>query len=278
MEKRYGYCALCGKYGELSFEHIPPKSAFNKTPVKPVTGKTWLSNHNALPWDLNNLPYVHLQKGMGLWSLCRKCNNFTGTMYGTAYRDFAESVAKTVEIATKTGDKGVEISKIYPLRIVKQILSMFCSVNPPDMFNLDDLRAFVLDKDAVGIDRKKYRLQMYFLKNNIMKFNGFSAVIKFDPTTGSLRQSSLVSEITAFPLGFLLYLDPDPTQEYEGVDITPFASFHYEDMACIRLPIEIKEVNNIFPLDYRSKEEIIKTMNENKKSTQSQQREEETDE
>ena len=134
------------------------------------------------------------------------------------------------------------------------------------------------DKDAVGIDRKKYRLQMYFLKNNIMKFNGFSAVIKFDPTTGSLRQSSLVSEITAFPLGFLLYLDPDPTQEYEGVDITPFASFHYEDMGCIRLPIEIKEVNNIFPLDYRSKEEIIKTMNENKKSTQSQQREEETDE
>ena len=37
MPKKYGHCALCGKCGELTFEHIPPKSAFNKTPVKPVT-------------------------------------------------------------------------------------------------------------------------------------------------------------------------------------------------------------------------------------------------
>ena len=199
-------------------------------------------------------------------------------MYGTAYKDFAERVAKTVEIATKTDDKEVEIPRIYPLRIAKQILSMFCSVNPPDRFNLDDLRAFVLNKDAVGIDCKKYRLQMYFLKSNMMKFNGFSAVINFDPTTGSWRKSFLVSEIAAFPLGFLLYLNPDPLQEYEGIDITSFASFHYNDMRCIRLPIDMKEVNNILPLDYRSKEEIIKTINENKEVAQSQQRKEELSE
>ena len=278
MPKKYGHCALCGKCGELTFEHIPPKSAFNKTPVKPVTGKTWLSNPNTLPWDLSNMPYVHLQKGMGLWSLCKQCNNFTGTMYGTAYRDFAESIAKTLEIAIKTGDKGVEISRIYPLRIAKQILSMFCSVNPPDMFNLDDLRAFVMDKNAVGIVREKYRLQMYFLKNNMMKLNGLSAVINFDPKTGLLQKTSLVSEIAAYPLGFLLYLYPDPSQEYDGIDITPFTSYRYEDMGCVRLPIDIKEVNNILPLDYRTKEDIIKTIDENKAVIKLQQGEEKTDE
>lgn len=278
MSKKFGRCALCGKYGELSFEHIPPKAAFNRTPVKPVTGETWLLNPNKVPWDLSNLPYMHLQKGMGLWSLCKQCNNFTGTMYGTAYRDFAKCVAKTVEIAARTGDKSVEISGIYPLRVVKQILSMFCSVNLADMFRLNDLRKFVLDKDAVGINNKKYRLQMYFSKNNIMKLAGFTAVININLETGRLQQTALVSEITAFPMGFLLYLNPDPSQNYEGVDITPFTSFHYDDMGCIRLPIDIKEVNNIFPLDYRKKEEIQKTINDNKEFIHRQQSEEKTDE
>ena len=79
-------------------------------------------------------------------------------------------------------------------------------------------------------------------------------------------------------MGFLLYLNPDPLQKYEGVDITPFTSSHYDDMGCIRLPIDIKEVNNIFPLDYRKKEEILKTINDNNEFSQRQQSEEETDE
>ncbi|MBP3477329.1 MAG: hypothetical protein J6K48_13600 [Lachnospiraceae bacterium] len=39
MGKRpQGKCALCIKEYELTFEHIPPRTAFNSTPVKPVTG------------------------------------------------------------------------------------------------------------------------------------------------------------------------------------------------------------------------------------------------
>ena len=30
MDKKYGICHLCGKYAELTFEHVPPKSANNK--------------------------------------------------------------------------------------------------------------------------------------------------------------------------------------------------------------------------------------------------------
>ena len=111
-----------------------------------------------------------------------------------------------------------------------------------------------------------------------MKLAGFTAVININLETGRLQQPALVSEITAFPMGFLLYLNPDPSQNYEGVDITPFTSFHYDDMGCIRLPIDIKEVNNIFPLDYRKKEEIQKTIKDNKEFIHRQQSEEKTDE
>ena len=31
--KPLGHCHLCGQYGELTFEHIPPRGAYNKHPV-----------------------------------------------------------------------------------------------------------------------------------------------------------------------------------------------------------------------------------------------------
>ena len=32
-QKHIGKCNLCGEVQQLSFEHVPPKSAFNNTPV-----------------------------------------------------------------------------------------------------------------------------------------------------------------------------------------------------------------------------------------------------
>ena len=35
----YGKCHICGEYGELSFEHIPPQAALNKGQVKAYSGE-----------------------------------------------------------------------------------------------------------------------------------------------------------------------------------------------------------------------------------------------
>ena len=43
-KKTIGKCALCGRIGELSFEHIPPKAAFNSTPARPVLDVLTLSS------------------------------------------------------------------------------------------------------------------------------------------------------------------------------------------------------------------------------------------
>ena len=32
-EVQEGFCALCGKFKKLSFEHVPPQSAFNNKPI-----------------------------------------------------------------------------------------------------------------------------------------------------------------------------------------------------------------------------------------------------
>ena len=68
MRKRFGNCALCGKECELTFEHIPPRAAFNSAPVRPVSGLELFKNDSAggkdrLPWEIDGLPYENQQKG-----------------------------------------------------------------------------------------------------------------------------------------------------------------------------------------------------------------------
>ena len=74
MAKHFGKCALCGQECELTFEHIPPRAAFNSTPTKPVSGEELLDD-DRMPWDTTGLKYTNQQKGMGRYSLCPKCNN-----------------------------------------------------------------------------------------------------------------------------------------------------------------------------------------------------------
>lgn len=250
MSKHFGKCALCKKECELTFEHIPPRKAFNSLPAKPVSWESIVKRGTGVPWDITGLPYQNQQKGMGLYSLCKTCNSNTGSWYGEAYRVFSERIAYLVANFSAPNYHSVEIQKMYPLQICKQVISMFCSVNPN--VKIDDLRKFVLNKEAVGIDKEKYKLCMYFTRSNVKRFNGLSAAM--DIKENSL---SVVSEIISYPLGFLLYFDPNEGQKYRGVDITAFADCKYDDICNIKMPIHFYEVNNWLPLDYRSKAEIL---------------------
>ena len=36
-QKTYGICRICGEYKELTFEHVPPETVFNKGAVRNVS-------------------------------------------------------------------------------------------------------------------------------------------------------------------------------------------------------------------------------------------------
>ena len=72
LKKHIGKCALCGKEDKMSFEHIPPRAAFNSSHAKPVTIGTILKGEKRYPWDIEGLKYVDQQGGMGVFSLCEK--------------------------------------------------------------------------------------------------------------------------------------------------------------------------------------------------------------
>lgn len=249
MEKQIGKCALCGKECKLSFEHIPPKAAFNAAPAKPIPMGTLLNNLDRDPNEFKKLPYKNQQKGMGLPSLCESCNSLTGTWYGEAYRVFAEKGNYLAQAYDDSAYQGVEFKGIYPLRIIKQVLSMFCSVNPN--VAMDDIRKFVLNKSDIGLNRSRYRICMYFTRSGIKRYIGFHAVANIVDGTCTTQ-----SEITAYPFGFILYFDPVDVQKYKGIDITSFAESKYDDFCNVKLPIIFHKVNTWLPLDYRTKSEL----------------------
>ena len=78
--KVHGICCICGKESDLTFEHIPPRAAFNHFNLKLYDFWGYLTQ--------NKTRYQSLQNGAGRYSLCASCNNRTGEWYGAAFAEF----------------------------------------------------------------------------------------------------------------------------------------------------------------------------------------------
>lgn len=260
-----GICAICGKETELTFEHIPPKSTFNSRPAKPITSEEFLraDQEDKVPWDTEGLRYINLQKGMGGYYLCSDCNNNTGSWYGKDYADFAKSLGYKIQTPDVTvGNTYLfEVDGIYPLRILKQAISMICSINQHRREGNDtriaELAEFVYEKEKTQLDTKKVQVLMYATKSEMIKYNPLSAIIFGD-------KYAIISEMMAYPLGFTVNFTPD-THLSIGTDITSFSNYGYDEKVKGRMTIPVVETNIEFPYDFRSKEEIIKNREENKK-------------
>ena len=261
MEKHFGKCALCRKEGKLTFEHIPPRSALNTAPAKLVNGAEILEKER-MPWDLEGLHYSNQQRGVGKYSLCPSCNNNTGTWYGTDYGLVANGIHVALLKSMDQQYLGYTLKNIHPLRFIKQVLSMFCSINNIEDERINVIRQFVLDKDAVGLDKTKYKLCMYLTRSPIVKYNALSVAIALGKTSFEIIP---LSEITAYPMGFILYFNPTETFQHQGVDITYLADYNFEDVADIHMPFCVYEMNDLFPGLYRSREEIEQCIAENQK-------------
>lgn len=266
MPKHSCKCALCGKECELTFEHIPPRAAFNSKSARPVSGVEVLTEKNLndkerMPWDTTGLRYQNQQQGMGRYSLCAACNNNTGAWYGDAYVYFANVAHAAITNRSDDDPDGITIQGVYPLRFVKQVLSMFCSTCNSDAPAFEPIKKFILDKNAVGLDKSKYKLCMYFTKSTVYKQTGIMVSMKSTPAGIA---TMALAEITAYPFGFILYLDPSETWDYQGTDITACVDCGYDDKCDISMPWKIEEMNDIFPESYRSRDEIRKSFEKNK--------------
>jgi len=107
----------------LSFEHVPPRSAFNKQPVLYKKIEELISEENGTV-----IKGKTSQRGCGAYTLCLRCNNNTGAWYGEAYCQWAYQGMRFLNLTRNEPILHFNFF-IFPLRIIKQILCMFCSAN-----------------------------------------------------------------------------------------------------------------------------------------------------
>ncbi|HRN71143.1 MAG TPA: hypothetical protein PLS49_08245 [Candidatus Woesebacteria bacterium] len=266
MSGKNGICHICGKQGILTYEHVPPKAAFNKKKVTVTQGGELpkIIQNSLLPKEVfksKDIKKIHKQRGMGGYTLCEKCNTFTGHFYADA---FVEMIRQAIYInhslggvgQFKPGDQYVyHFRKLYPLRIIKEIFAMFFSVNNNSFFQAhSDLQHFILNKDSRYLDKDRYAVYAHILSGVLLRYSGVNVIL--NTKTGLTR---VVSEVPSPPFGFVLEIEPSIKDRSIESNIIEFATYKYNDKVDITLTVEVKESNYYYPLDYRSNDEIITT-------------------
>jgi len=150
-EKRAGICRICGIERELTYEHVPPRCAFNDERAEMYSLEQWVVLQSGGPKR-----YRDQQRGSGYVTLCADCNNRRGGAWNVGefckwtkmgrglIRRFPEG--QTVESAT------FRTHSLKPLPFAKQIVSMILALNLPEFGDVyPALREFVLDRDRTGL-------------------------------------------------------------------------------------------------------------------------------
>jgi hypothetical protein len=254
--KQYGKCKLCGFDGKLSFEHVPPSKAFNNDDYYYYEKCSELiqieldENFN-YPDNVKKRYRKKAQGGVGFYSLCERCNNNTGSWYGS---DFISWIYQSMGILLKTNHRPTLYypTYFYPLRVIKQILCMFFSINSDNLNEREpELVKFLLDKERKYLN-PRYKVFCYY---NIMgKPRYLGDMYLGDFQTGEIIH---MSELTFPPMGFVLTLNSNkPNIDLE--DISGFSNYGYNDRLEYFQRFKVLPTHLSFiPADYRSKNEII---------------------
>jgi hypothetical protein len=267
MAKNKGICAICGRGGKLTFEHVPPRAAGNDEPATSYRIEDWL----ARDLETGEMPGGYPQaKGTGVVSICRACNEHSGALYVPEFAKFMHTgisimrqlgEAKIHEADRSLSWKGVEIGieKMRGLPIAKQIVASLLALNAPEFAEKNpDLVKFVLDSSSKGLP-PKYRLYICLFAGPLARFAGLSVEVNIE--TG---KAILMTELAYPPYAFLLTIDseaPLPMGE-----LTPWMNRDLDERRDERLALVLGFGHTALPGDYRTKAMVEKQVAENQSS------------
>ncbi len=240
-----GQCAICGRIGVLSYEHIPPEAAFNDRRILEADIKEAIERGLAKSPD--NLKGKIKQRGAGNYTLCGQCNSQTGHWYGGAYVDFVQSVYCIPEVSPCFSR--LEISILCkPQNILKQIVAMFCSACGPDFAqkNASVSRYLLNREETYFLPSLSIYLAFFDKKNSgAARQSGLSALLNLDA-----GESKAYAEISFPPFNIIMTVDSG-SPDARLFDITWFQRYKYNEKALVSLELWNLPVNNYLPCDYR---------------------------
>jgi hypothetical protein len=240
-----GVCRLCNQETQLSYEHIPPKCAFNKN-TKHTVGSFFEFMKSKQPLE-HKVKGKFMQGGIGFHAYCQECNTFLGNEYVRIYKKWAQTGA----IALSNGNfEAYEYTalKQYPNRILKQIVSMFIGIHDTRFGQqYPELIEFVKNPDSTELN-SRFRILTYLNTKGMYRYSEFMVTYM----NGNIIKCS---EITFPPFGYVLLIDNN--LEYQHLlDITTFKNVAPNVEMNIDLKIRKLETHRPLPLDYRSLDDI----------------------
>lgn len=241
-EKIEGHCWLCGRWANLTREHIPPRSAFNDRPILLCAVEENSVKTGRLEWA------GKVEHGLIVRSLCGECNSRGGAKYGSHYADYIARVAPAVERA-RDGEQIVISGVRRPLSILKQIMQSFVSANGPDFVIANPwIRKFIRNSRN---NEWPLSLFAYIFTTNSRggRKSGLSAFYDFGK-----KRIRTVAEFAFWPLGMVLSFDP--LDDYPLTPIHQWAGFDYTWDGQLDLALTVNPTSSAYPLDFRTRSQI----------------------
>lgn len=245
FKKRYGVCHICGSYEELTFEHIPPERVFNHVKARVYDGEALLRRYKG-----NKSKYINMQRGMGKRTLCKKCNNNTGSWYAEAYSNIANIIVSELdkkEPLCHGETVNFKLKNVLVLAFIKQVIAMFCSCIPFEEVTRLGFDKLLLKKDNNYISNKLFDIKMFLtpVKTGQLLSGKIRAYIK--TKDNSIDYVDIV-DLAAYPFGFILNITPEKEIKY-GTSINDLLNNSYHDKTELNLSLSYYErLNEEYPL------------------------------
>lgn len=238
-EKIKGVCAICGNEENMTREHIPPESTGNTGYIKLIDFTSLISNTNG------NYGQIY-QNGIVYQTLCESCNNNTGHWYGKDYSDWVNQIKEINKKENLNNGVLKETNiKFYPLRVFKQIISMFMSVNNNffDEDILETIKKFLLEKENRNFP-KDFHLYFYVVssKTPYLKQVPFPLSHVMDLSNNNICYN--FSEIAWGDIGLIFSKNKNvPEFKNNLVDIMFFLDYEYTSQENLDFVFPVFSVN-----------------------------------
>lgn len=272
----YGRCRICSKYSRFTKEHVPPKSSGNRGGVIVLSPATDASGRRT-----SMLPCHESTDGIFLYSLCDRCNNKTGSRYGSDYSAFVDTVRVHANTQNVNQFVPIAVGHLHPLRIIKQATSMMLSTSQPTDFRghefvaapgrtKKDLQGIEIVRPDVDRQREIFNELKAFVRrrdsNDFPKDVGvylFASVSKrigfrtgvFSRINLSSRTSVVAAATGLYPVHWIFTLGGELNENI--LDVTSWTGFGYKERFNKSLPVPMRWLEGHYPLDFRSPQDLL---------------------
>lgn len=261
-KKVLGKCRICGKEGKLSFEHVPPQSAFNKKTVIEYALESWITKRK--------VKGKQRQGGIGAHTLCSQCNNDTGSWYGDEYVKWAKTANDILSLMERYTEHfsgkteiAVTLNNVYPLRFLKQVVTCLFSVisigsDAEFAQNNPEPVEFVLDKHKTHLS-EDYQFYLRLYQSTILRRFPIAGKLTLTYNKGksgniiphSLKanEPNILSEIAHPPFALVMSHD---TGFQDATNITHFKNYKYDEEVDIVLSLMIGRGSTPYPGSFQA--------------------------